>query len=328
MTLSQTLIARIDLQLRQRLALNAGLMSSPITDLDRIIEKVIENPEIAEPGQETNTATGRPNAYASLQALVSRFETKQPEGASKKTNDSRSSLIIPSVDLARVEQPKTGTLNPDVTYVAHGYGDVSIRAANHFRAYTPRMELVQLPVHARAVLTQLIRNRNWMVQVLAECYKSIADKQAGFLYSLDLGQLNMFTLDRLGFEVGRDYNISTYSRLLQNRTIAIESDNGHATIPIRFLLPDRDNIIAYGIIPKLNRCLEAELEKGVPCSDDQIARMTGTGIATRTVAKYRQQAGIPDKQGRLAEYLLGRTEPYKIVPAIDLYIERAQHINT
>ncbi|MEK6984348.1 MAG: hypothetical protein AABX33_07275 [Nanoarchaeota archaeon] len=208
---------------------------------------------------------------------------------------------------------------PDISYIVRGYGDFSIRPSEHFTKMVPGLRALQVPKNVQHFLKWLINQRNWVIESLLQIYSVIGKKQAGFLLYLDPKHLVVLPRVQLPFETETNYTSSTYSKLLQGRSVKIESYNGTAVLPVTFLLPIQYHVMEYNTIPRLNTVFEEELAKKKAYSDSQIKQKVGT-IARRTVTKYRLSAEIPDRSERQAQYNEGRLMPYRATLTIEAYL--------
>ena len=121
---------------------------------------------------------------------------------------------------------------------------------------------------------------------------AIMQHQREYFLTGDNRNLKPMILKTIAQEVGAD--ISTISRVSNSKYV--QTDFG--VIPLKHLFSEAvndDDVSSKEIKQALNDLVEAE-DKKKPLSDDKICALLsakGYHIARRTVAKYREQLGIP-----------------------------------
>jgi DNA-directed RNA polymerase specialized sigma54-like protein len=194
-------------------------------------------------------------------------------------------------------------------------------AAEHFQPSPPSVSLLQLPRTVMSFGQWLIGQKNWMVRTLGDLYYQIAKAQSAFLLELHFQSLTELPITLLKERFSLPYHESTYSRLLQNRCVKIISPGATRVLPIRFLLPKREEIAMYNWFPRFNRAMENELVSKTAVSDNDLATVIKS-VSRRTVTKQRQLANIPTRLERQEEYESGRRSAYRLSTEIELFLEK------
>lgn len=323
--LSQSISLQQKLTLVQ--TLNFRLMSVPLTDIDITIREVLKDPENAERVLQTpfdSKDTQEFNLSHRYQMLIERIMSgvsREPKQDSTHTKDISSAhnlegLVLPEHLSA-----------PDVTYKPKEEYSFSIEYAPHFAKVT-KLDLVQLPPKTRGFLAWLSRQKDWMIKSLGEAYSVIGKKQSRFLFDLDPKDLLPFHENLLANETG--YHVSTWNRLLRNRSVGISSEKEIVILPVRALMPTPDACRFYNVLPYINEALEDEFSQRVVLSDEKISeqiRRKGVAISRRAITKHRVNAGIPNSRERKRIYEDGlQNEPYKIHTALQSYIDNKKII--
>jgi RNA polymerase sigma-54 factor len=139
---------------------------------------------------------------------------------------------------------------------------------------------------------QFIKTLSLREMLLYNTMYAIMQHQRDYFISGDNKDLKPMILKTIAQEVGAD--ISTISRVSNSKYV--QTDFG--IIPLKHLFSEAvndDDISSKEIKQMLGDLIEAE-DKQKPLSDDKICAMLnekGYNIARRTVAKYREQMGIP-----------------------------------
>ena len=139
---------------------------------------------------------------------------------------------------------------------------------------------------------QFIKTLSLREMLLYNTMYAIMQHQRDYFLSGDNKDLKPMILKTIAQEVGAD--ISTISRVSNSKYV--QTDFG--IIPLKHLFSEAvndDDISSKEIKQILGDLIEAE-DKQKPLSDDKICAMLnekGYNIARRTVAKYREQMGIP-----------------------------------
>lgn len=149
---------------------------------------------------------------------------------------------------------------------------------------------------------QKINSAKWFIEAikqrqmtLRKCMDAIITLQEAFLVSGDEDDLKPMILEDVAKIAGLD--ISTISRVVNNKYI----DTSFGIIPMRYLFSEKmstqdgGEVSARAIRKALQEIVDAE-DKRSPLTDEQLVQALTAGgfkIARRTVAKYRDQLGIP-----------------------------------
>ena len=80
----------------------------------------------------------------------------------------------------------------------------------------------------------------------------------------------------------------------------LDSINHVEVIYSKDLLVTKDQLKRFEAIPPLNGVMEREFNEGIVFSDQDIA--SGLNITRRTVTKYRELSGIPNRKERKQAY--------------------------
>lgn len=154
------------------------------------------------------------------------------------------------------------------------------------------LDFVKQRIEAAQWFIDAIRQRQF---TLLNTMESIATKQEEFFLSGgDEKKLRPMILKNIADEIGMD--ISTVSRVANSKYVQTE----FGIYPLKFFFTEgietEDGIVSNREVKKaLQEIIDAE-SKRKPLSDDKIAVMLkekGYNIARRTVAKYREQLGVP-----------------------------------
>jgi hypothetical protein len=313
MSLGLNLSQRISIE--QRLSLPCVQMwAKPLSDLDLTIKKIVENPEEAariinrKREGESDYRGKYPNPFYAIEEILSgvRREKHQPSKAN-----------VPLIsNMEAIQIPETSML-PDITYHPTGHYNFTITHEPHFLE-EPKLRLLQIPREVNNLIGFLIKQKNFMVKTTNAAYNLMGKTQSKFLYTLKPEDLIPFISARLAEEIG--YHHSTLWRLLHNRTVRVQHEQGIKIIPVEYLLPHKDLVVMYNSITHINDLFEEEFSAGKAISDEKILeKLKGksSDIARRTLTKYRQITGVPNNNVRNQEYAArGREKPYKIEPPI------------
>src|SRR5262249_52554962 len=216
--------------------------------------------------------------------------------------------------------PNTLFSEPDITYQVKGFGDFSMIPADHFKPSNLSPLLLQLPKKVVPFAQWLIGQKNWIIKTLSECYLRIGKAQASFLLDLIPQNLTLLPITRLRDEFASPYHLSTYCRLLQNRSVKIMALTCTRWFPLAFLLPTKEEIAKYHWVPIFNGAMKDELESKTAISDEDLSTMI-RGVTRRTIAKHRQSANIPPHWVRQEAYNKGKDTPYRIPFEIELFLQ-------
>lgn len=132
-------------------------------------------------------------------------------------------------------------------------------------------------------------------QTLLRTMNAIVERQHEFFLEGDEGKLRPMILKDIATTIEMD--ISTISRVANSKTVQTEFGN----YPLKYFFSESlttdsgEDVSSREVKHVLKTIIDAE-EKKKPLSDDKIEKMLkdkGYNIARRTVAKYREQLGIP-----------------------------------
>lgn len=124
---------------------------------------------------------------------------------------------------------------------------------------------------------------------------AILKLQEGYFRSGDETMLRPMSLSDLSKILGRD--ISTISRMISSKTI----ETPYGTFPVKYFFSEGlENQAGEAVSSRelkmvIKNCVETE-DKRHPLTDDNLAeemKRRGYLVARRTIAKYREQLGIP-----------------------------------
>ena len=147
---------------------------------------------------------------------------------------------------------------------------------------------------ARLIVNSVERRRGTITQIVEAILEDQSD------YFLNDGKLQPMTMDKIARQL--DISTSTVSRAIRNKYMQYRRP-----VLLRDLFSNAasENTDASADIvrKRIEELIQGE-DHARPLSDDKIAKMLkeeGMSISRRTVAKYRQQMGIPES--RLRAYL-------------------------
>ncbi|MBP5643518.1 MAG: RNA polymerase factor sigma-54 [Bacteroidales bacterium] len=143
---------------------------------------------------------------------------------------------------------------------------------------------------------------NWFIDAIKQrqstlyvTMKAIMEYQKEFFLTGDEGKLKPMILKDISDMVGLD--VSTISRVANSKYV----QTAYGTFPLKFffsegLVNDEGNEVSTREVKKIVRESVENEDKANPLNDDEltaILKEKGYTIARRTVAKYREQLGIP-----------------------------------
>ena len=139
---------------------------------------------------------------------------------------------------------------------------------------------------------QAIKQRE---QTLTRTMQAIINRQRTFFLEGDESQLKPMVLKDIATDTG--YDISTISRATSGKYV----QTCFGTFPLKFFFTDgvkstSGEEVSVREIHRIIRELTGQEDPAAPLTDGQLARMLserGYTVARRTVAKYREQIGIP-----------------------------------
>ena len=155
---------------------------------------------------------------------------------------------------------------------------------------------------AIAFIKNKIDSANWFIDAIKQrqntlyvTMKAIMEYQREFFITGDEGKLKPMILKDISDMVGLD--ISTISRVANSKYV----QTAYGTFPLKFffsegLVNDEGEEVSTREVKKIVRESVENEDKANPLNDDEltaILKEKGYTIARRTVAKYREQLGIP-----------------------------------
>lgn len=154
-------------------------------------------------------------------------------------------------------------------------------------------------VDAARLFIEAIQQRN---NTLMRTMRAIVDLQRQFFLTQDPGDLKPLILKDVAERAG--YDISTVSRVRSSKYCMVD---GRIYPLSHFFKHARSNAQGETVDMERAKALMAQLfreeDKSAPLSDGQVAELlsrAGIGIKRRTVAKYRDEMGVPPLQKRLS----------------------------
>ncbi len=260
-----------------------------------------------------------------LEALRRRFmELVEPEGCGctdeREFLEFQCSRIGISIDSIREDPSLVVSVNLK-PYPAWGWGEASVayvepdafvvKVGEDYQVYineryTPRLtinetyrsllyspdldeetlEFLRSKMKRSIALAKAIEQRNRtlrrVVEVIVEFEREFLDKGPGYLKPLTLKDVS----EKI------DLHISTVSRVVNDKYV----HTPQGTYPLKFFFEDK----AFQVKKRIKELIASE-DKKRPLSDAAIARLLkeeGFDIARRTVAKYREELGIPSSAKR------------------------------
>jgi len=262
--------------------------------------------------------------------LQSKRKEKNKEDVSDKVQSIYSSLstcnlsnkknkgIILSPDVRTLEgQLKVyqAEVTPDVTYIGRKQNKPEIVFSDHLKGARSLL-LMQIDTskypETSKLLSQLKKFDEWKRSKLRESYAVFGDKQREFFENFDITKYHIFKQEDLANEL--TLNPGTISRILSNRWVEARDINGNQKFfYTKDLFVTSDNLKKYMILPKFNKMLEEEFKRKKAYPDYEIQKKIPS-IARRTVAKYREDASIPNFAERDKIYKSEELkEPYRII---------------
>lgn len=209
------------------------------------------------------------------------------------TESGPTEYVIPDILISRENDGWKITLN-DSWMGEYTYNDYYIRMMQSASDPELREYFRSKLERARLIVTSIERRRTTITQIV----EAILDYQSDFF--LNRGRLVPMTMDSIAQQLG--ISTSTVSRAIKNKYIQYRRP-----ILLRDLFSNaasENTDASADIVRKRIEELVRNEDHTHPMSDDKISRVLkdeGMTISRRTVAKYRQQIGIPDS--RLRAYL-------------------------
>ena len=209
------------------------------------------------------------------------------------TESGQTEYIVPDILIEREHGPWKVTLN-DAWMGEYTYNDYYIRMMR--TASDPELKdyFKNKLERAKLIITSIERRRNTIIRIV----EAVLEYQNE--YFANGGSLRPMTMEAIAQQL--DISTSTVSRAIKNKYIQYRRP-----LLLRDLfsnaVSDAAETSARLVRSRVSEIIRNE-DHAHPLSDDKIAKILkgeGTSISRRTVAKYRQQLGIPDS--RLRTYL-------------------------
>lgn len=239
-----------------------------------------------------------------LKRIISRLNPKPGNGWEASLLNESGRQITPDFLLenhdGKLELSLNDTSLPDL-HVSPYYRELARKEKNGAKARS-RTER-----EAVAFARQRVEAANWFInairqrqQTLMHTMQAIVDRQNDFFLSGEEKRLRPMRLKDVAADTGLD--ISTISRVSSSKYIQTE----FGIFPLKFFFSesmqttDGEEVSVREIKTTLREIIDAE-DKGRPLTDDALVGLLegkGYRIARRTVAKYREQLGIPTSRLR------------------------------
>lgn len=168
--------------------------------------------------------------------------------------------------------------------------------------YAAMAEKPGLSDEEREYFTEKLRQATWAVRcverrrdMLLACAGAIVEAQADF-FSDGVSPIKPYTMSELAGRLG--VHVSTVSRAIRGKHISCRF--GVYPLADFFQRESSGGVTAQGVLEELRSLIENE-DSAHPLSDRALAealQQKGCDVSRRTVAKYRDQAGIPAASGR------------------------------
>lgn len=306
-------VQQLTLRLKQSLSqmiLTQQILSSHPLALDSIIGFIENNPQECERKLlDKNYSGNASDIFGKINSMFGDFiESDDRIGSSNEEQNSGFAISFPLKEFSGfIKKDKVVKPISDVNYTGRKNEKPEVKFANHL-TQAPKLELKQLDKfpESKKLYKLLFQERQWINSTLREFYVSLGNSQRQFIYSLNPVQLQVYQLRDSAKELGVHH--ATVSRLRKGRYVSITSQSGDKQIcSVCSLMPNVDNYKKILFANRLNEILQNEAENKRAKSDDYLA--VHSGIARRTVTKYRAEAGIPNLRGREIAY---RTDPKRI----------------
>ncbi len=213
--------------------------------------------------------------------------------------DRNQSVVIPDFIVEQVDGELVISLNqgeiPDL-HISAEYNDMLATYSQTSQRQNSKTReaarFVRNKIDAANWFIDALRQRN---ETLMHTMGAIVAYQHEFFLQGDSTYLRPMVLKDIADRTG--YDVSTISRVCSNKYVQTE----FGIFPLKYFYSesmtnvDGEEISTREVKQKLREVVEAE-DKSKPITDDElvdILRQNGYSIARRTVAKYREQLGIP-----------------------------------
>lgn len=209
------------------------------------------------------------------------------------TDSGQTQYVVPDILISRENGKWKVTLN-DSWMGEYTYNDYYIHMMQSASDPELREYFRSKLERARLIVTSIERRRTTIIRIV----EAILELQSDFF--LNRGKLMPMTMESVAQQL--NISTSTVSRAIRNKYIQYRR-----SLLLRDLFSNaasESTEVSAEIVRKRIQELVRDEDHSHPLSDDKIARALkeeGMAVSRRTVAKYRQQQGIPDS--RLRAYL-------------------------
>ena len=301
------LAARQELQIGYIITFS-NLMAVPDEVLQVVATAVTHNPD----GIEKVLATHNDDNLAGPSEKVKTVYDAFSPGSGALTKG-----LIGSPDLRSLEghlTPCQTVVTPDVTYIGRESKKPQLVFSDHLKG-SIALSLLMVDAHdhpnTAKLLSQLKKFDVWKRDVLRKAYVVLGDQHREYFEHLDWARANIFPRLELAKRMG--LSESTIYRVLANRWVEARGiDDEKDLLYANDLLLTQHDVHRNLVVPYLNALMEGELVDGKAMSDQMIIDRIPMKLARRTLAKYRNMAGIPSGRERKKLYQANAiTEPYQ-----------------
>lgn len=311
---------RVSQELRQQMSLTqviefSNLLAIPDEVLSTVALGISYNPASVEAvlRQRREQGTVKPDTSGKVQSLYAHLTNPQRDADAVK--ELQGVIFSPEVgSLENCLGKYSVVITPDVTYVGRKDAKPEMVLSDHLKGslnlQLAQLEEAQYPETSR-LLARLQHFDEWKRRTLRSAYVIIGEVQREFLEDLDNTRYHIFKAENLAEKL--QLHESTVSRLLSNRWVEARSVVGdQKVLYAKDMLVTNDGLKKYLALKPLNNLLLEEFERKKAYSDRELTEKV-RGLARRTIAKYRLEAGVPGTCQRNEAYKSAeRTEPYKL----------------
>ena len=241
-------------------------------------------------------------------------------GSSGSKGEGKGMIISPDVrSIEDVIGDHDVKILPDVIFRGRENNKPEIVFSDYLRGTIElKLKMVDRSKHPETakLLSQLARFRDWRNEKLRLAYTNIGEEHREYFEHFDCSKINIFTYERLASKL--EIHECTVYRLLENRLVEARDVSGDVLVlTAKSLLPTKVDVLRLQAMNTLNEVLASEFREGITYSDQQFSDQV-KGLARRTIAKYRDECGIPGKNDRQAAYKCGDlVVPYKFYDTRD-----------
>ena len=304
MTLRFSMRPTQTLELRQKVSLvslmqTQELLSIHPTALDLVLSSIELDPRGSE--RKLRELGNESDASEKVKSMFGELIEGKKENTTYENENSGFATTFPLKGLSGlIKKEVLIRYTPDVTYIGRKNEKPEIRYAKHL-IEAPRLSLSLLDEfpESKKLYKLLSKEREWISSTLRDFYANLGNSQREFIYSLDPVSLHIYQLKDAAKELG--FHLTTVSRLRKGRYISvIDSKQRNHMYPACVLMPNTDEYARIALTHQLNYALQKEAEEQTGRSDDWLS--VHSGLARRTVTKYRTEAGIPKSRERETSY--------------------------